>query len=69
MPPRQPDYRERREHRDFVMNVPLTRQQLIEALDVAWPTTSELADVPMARVEELVATRFGRDRLELRISP
>ena len=47
-PPRQPDYREARDHLDFVMNVPLTRQQLTEALDVAWPTTSELFDIPMA---------------------
>jgi lipoate---protein ligase len=61
MPPRQPEYRGAREHVDFLMNAPLTRQQLAEALDVAWPTTSELTDVPMSRVEELVANRFGRE--------
>jgi lipoate---protein ligase len=59
-PPRQPDYRKAREHLDFVINAPLTRQQLIEALDVAWPTTSELIDIPMARVKDLVESRFSQ---------
>lgn len=65
MPPRQPDYRSARPHRDFVMNLPLTRQQLIEALDAAWPTTSEPIDVPLSRTADLVANRFGRERWNL----
>jgi lipoate-protein ligase A len=60
MPPRRPDYRGARPHRDFVMNLPLGREQLTAALDAAWPTTGELTDVPMSRVENLVATRFGQ---------
>src|SRR5262249_45351817 len=60
MPPRQPDYRAARPHAEFVTNLPATRQQLIEALDRAWPTEVELNDVPLAKVRELVATRFGR---------
>ena len=60
-PPRQPDYREARDHLDFVINAPLTRQQLTEALDVAWPTTSELFDIPMARVKDLVDSRFSQN--------
>ena len=42
------------------MNLPLGREQLTAALDAAWPTTGELTDVPMSRVENLVATRFGQ---------
>jgi lipoate-protein ligase A len=61
MPPRQPDYRGAREHRDFVMNAPLSRQQLTEALDVAWLTTGELTDVPMSRVKDLVDSRFSQN--------
>jgi lipoate---protein ligase len=60
-PPRQPDYRDARPHLDFVMNVPLSREQLIESLDAAWPTSSELTDFPISRVASLVANRFGRD--------
>ena len=59
--PRQPGYRNSREHLEFVRNVVLTREQLIEALATAWPTTAELRDFPMARVAGLVEERFGRE--------
>jgi lipoate---protein ligase len=62
LPPRQPNYRNARTHRDFLTNVPATRQQLMDAIETAWPTTGELADVPMSRVEQLVAQRFDNDR-------
>jgi lipoate-protein ligase A len=61
MPPRQPDYRNARAHGDFVMNLPASRQQLVDAVDAAWPTAGEITEVPTSRVEELVATRFSRD--------
>ncbi len=60
MPPRQPEYRDRRQHLDFLTNLPLSRQQLTQAIDAAWVTTDELTDVPWHRVKELVATRFGQ---------
>lgn len=63
--PRQPGYRSAREHLDFVMNVPLTRQQLLEALAMAWPTASDLIELPTSRVAELVATRFSHDSWNL----
>jgi lipoate-protein ligase A len=61
MPPRQPDYRSARDHLDFVANLPLSRFQLITALHAAWPTTEELTNIPLHRVQELVATRFSQD--------
>jgi lipoate---protein ligase len=61
MPPRQPDYRGARPHADFVTNLPLSREQLMNALNTAWPSPSELKDVPMTRVADLMAARFGRD--------
>jgi len=60
MPPRQPDYRSARSHLEFITNLPLSRQQLIEALDAAWPTTNAVADVPTQCVSELVAMRFSQ---------
>jgi lipoate-protein ligase A len=61
IPPRRPEYRHERLHRDFVVNVPASREQLTDAVDAAWLATSELTDVPMSRVEQLVAQRFGND--------
>ena len=60
-PPRQPDYRNARSHSDFVTNVPATRQQLVDAVITAFPMASAPADVPILRVAELVAERFGND--------
>lgn len=60
--PRQPEYRKARAHGDFVMNVPATRQQLVDAVIAAFPMASAPSDVPTSRIEELVAERFGNDR-------
>jgi lipoate-protein ligase A len=61
LPPRQPDYRQRRAHVDFVTNLPITRGSLIEAIGRAWPTQGEIDDWPADRVAELAAERFSRD--------
>jgi lipoate-protein ligase A len=61
MPPRQPDYRRARPHRDFVMNVLATRQQLAAAVVAAFPMASAPTDVPKSRVTKLVIERFGVD--------
>lgn len=60
VPPRQPEYREGRPHDEFVLNLPVRRQGLVDALTTAWPTNGELKDVPLTRVKELVASRFGQ---------
>jgi lipoate-protein ligase A len=64
-PPRQPAYRARRDHADFVANLPLTRRELVAALDDAFPTEERLAAWPRSRVESLVAERFGRESWNL----
>jgi lipoate-protein ligase A len=58
-PPRQPDYRRRRSHLEFVANLPISRQALTQAVDSAWPTQAELKDWPAAIVADLVKNRFG----------
>jgi lipoate---protein ligase len=60
LPPRRPEYRASRSHQDFVENLPLDGQQLIQALDFAWPTTSALTEPPLSRVKELVDERFSQ---------
>jgi lipoate---protein ligase len=59
--PRQPAYRQSRDHADFVANLPLTKQDVEAALLAAWPTSSELIDWPRERVAQLVRERYGRD--------
>jgi lipoate-protein ligase A len=61
MPPRLPGYRQRRPHLDFVTNLPIAKESLVDAVDAAWPTQSTLVDWPAARVANLVITRFGRE--------
>ena len=60
-PPRQPEYRQKREHGEFVANLPVNRQQLVEAVASAFPMASPPSEVPLSRVEELVAERFSKD--------
>jgi lipoate-protein ligase A len=60
-PPRQPDYRGARTHADFLINLPITRRDLVRALDAAWPVTGALRDWPVGRVAALVEERFSRE--------
>jgi lipoate-protein ligase A len=61
MPPRQPGYRAERQHLDFITNLPIGREGLLDAVNAAWPTSGELNDWPQERVAKLVAERFSRD--------
>jgi lipoate---protein ligase len=58
--PRQPDYRQARDHNDFVTNLTLTLSTLIATLDAAWPTTIEYKDWSRERVAEIVRERYQR---------
>jgi lipoate---protein ligase len=57
-PPRQPEYRDARPHQDFVANLPLSKRQLIDALDTAWPTSGALTIGKALRIGQLVDSRF-----------
>jgi lipoate-protein ligase A len=60
MPPRRPDYREERPHRDFVTNVPLPGLILRGALASAWEATEPYVYWPRERTAELAETKYGR---------
>jgi lipoate-protein ligase A len=62
MPERQPEYRNARRHGEFVMNLPATRQQLVDALVAAFPVAAAPSNVPQTRVNDLISERFGNDR-------
>lgn len=59
MPPRSPDYRDGRKHTDFLANLPVAREQVVEAIRSSWPTAGRLRELSRGRIDELVATRFG----------
>jgi lipoate---protein ligase len=63
--PRQPTYRESRDHADFVCNLPLSRHALENAVQAAWPTDGDLVDWPRAQMDQLMEERYLRDEWNL----
>ncbi len=61
MPPRQPDYRQEREHHDFVTNLEIGAGPLRQLLVTQWHATGDGADWPQERTGHLVATRYGKE--------
>ena len=57
LPARQPDYRLGRPHDDFVINLPLTAQEIRNRLRTAWEAEGEV-DWPRERVRQLVAGKY-----------
>lgn len=60
-PPRQPEYRERRTHDDFVRNLDVDSADLKSALARQWGADQELVDWPRALTEQLFQSRYRRD--------
>ncbi|MGO9470573.1 MAG: biotin/lipoate A/B protein ligase family protein [Isosphaeraceae bacterium] len=62
LPDRQPAYRERRSHQDFMSNLPLPRRTLVEAIRATWSPGSVPCPPPpraLALVPDLVSEKFG----------
>lgn len=61
MPPRQPEYRHQRSHRDFLANLRATAEQLKQCLRDAWGADEVMTAVPVEIVRKLVAEKYGKD--------
>lgn len=61
LPPRQPQYRNGREHVDFVANLPATVEELCQSVAAAWPCDGTLADWPRELTSQLVAEKYVRE--------
>jgi lipoate-protein ligase A len=59
-PARQPDYRGRRSHDEFLTNVPITAAELRSRLVAAWEATTLERAVPGTEIARLVGEKFGR---------
>ncbi len=65
-PSKEPDYRARRSHRDFIRNVPVTRDEVKNALCAAWGAQDVAGVVAARELDELIAERYGRDEWNLK---
>lgn len=62
LPRRQPPYRGQRTHEDFLTNLPLTRENLLEAITGAWLPADrrpELMNPPEDLIHDLLAAKFA----------
>jgi lipoate-protein ligase A len=60
MPPREPGYRRRRPHPDFLANLPLAAAAIVRLLRDAWGATESCDNWPQAATARLVAQRYGQ---------
>jgi len=60
LPAKQPAYRKARPHLEFVANLNLNALQVCERLKTAWQANEEACQIPFARTEELVSSRYSR---------
>ncbi len=60
MPPRQPDYRLDRDHREFITNLPLSGEELRSAVIGAWGAPDARTDCPREQVAAAVVERYGQ---------
>ncbi len=59
-PPREPEYRQKRRHADFVANLQLSYESLIDPLVNSWQANrAENPPVPRDRIEQLVSQRYA----------
>ena len=62
MPSRQPEYRSRRAHADFLTNIRLPAASVKEALARAWGASETLKpqEIPYARIATLASERYSQ---------
>ncbi|HSH16005.1 MAG TPA: lipoate--protein ligase family protein [Verrucomicrobiae bacterium] len=58
-PSREPDWRGRRAHAEFIANLPATRKQITAALRMAWKAGEPLDSLPAAETMGRLAQRHG----------
>jgi lipoate-protein ligase A len=62
IPPRMPDYRQRRDHEAFVMNLPLSADAIRRALVSAWNAEEPLDEWPSELTASLAAEKYSDPR-------
>jgi len=60
-PPKQPEYRKKRKHRDFVNNFPIPKTWFIENMKRVWNVEGTYKREPTQLIQELVETKYSQD--------
>jgi lipoate-protein ligase A len=61
MPPRQPAYRRERGHAEFVTNVPIAADMLVQRLRAHWQAQEACAEWPRSHVDKLVREKYATE--------
>jgi lipoate-protein ligase A len=61
MPVRQPEYRGKRKHERFLMNLPIDVQTLKTQILIAWKADTMVSQWPQEMVHELMETKYNRE--------
>jgi lipoate-protein ligase A len=59
MPSKQPDYRANRSHSDFLVNLPVSAQEVKLALRRGWQAGTPLSEVPLERIRKLAREKYA----------
>ena len=65
-PPRQPEYRQRRSHADFLACLPCPREKLGAAMRQMWNATEPAGAIPRADIQRLVSQKYSAAEWNLR---
>lgn len=65
-PSKEPTYRARRSHLEFIRNIPLSRETVKNALRETWDATDEMLRWPSEATGDLVAQKYARDDWNLK---
>lgn len=65
-PEREPGYRSQRDHLEFVTNYSLSQQELKRAFIETWEAEQGEPDLPLEKVEQLVADKYTTDKWNFR---
>jgi lipoate-protein ligase A len=60
-PTRQPEYRNDRNHSQFITNLPVSHADLTQALKATWHADQTLVQWPQARVAEIIQSKYQAD--------
>ncbi len=58
---RQPAYRDRRTHEEFIINLPVSRADIEQSLVTVWDANQPLTSWPQTRVAEIIQTKYVND--------
>jgi lipoate---protein ligase len=61
LPSREPDYRQHRAHREFLMNFDLAGPKIQDALKQTWQATQPVTEVPLDKIAALARHQYAAD--------